>query len=452
MTCAIEALRFLIEHRTAMLSVGMLTLLESVSWDFYYLIEEQGAWFLLASSRSARPVETAAQVELRSIIERLIDLEHRTGNQIQSWRGELVALPNAPQDPEERCLLPGLDSAWVAKMILRTVLCIRTKCSPDEAERIRSRFGFIGVGYAFTGSFVDNVPSLETLDNRALVRLLKAREPMLRGDGSDFCARLGAEPTVAPVPCLRTIHASRELVFFLDVSTRPASGDDFTRKASARMLWVHRACFLEVENDDWDPEADWQSDAADNQEGGRYSPAPDNWHSDETNYDQLAACNFAAGVPGRKTLGLRVRDEEVLLIEIKLAGLLEGPLVEGLFFSRVVSGQTLRELHEAGDVYGGRASISPGYSGSRCVRLFDWWPQNVKKRELSELSPVHEAWHSLPGLKYATLSAGVRVADDGKLFVEDVHYCFPSTSGMGLGIFDGNVEVDIPIAEQVPSP
>jgi hypothetical protein len=487
---ALDVLRFLVEHQTSVLSTGCLTSLEAANKELCNVIRTSGAWYRMVehelygrwprwSAALQIDQESALQIRVRDILTRMLDIDER----MQAAGVDHTPLKERLDFQQWRSMLPTAnpgedDHGRLFKMLVRTVLFIRHECAAFQVERVlelfrRTDFSFSGcfaseMSPPFASSMVittEEPPLLKHFGLAALRKLLIGRTPMLHGDGSLICT----DPTFAPTPWLA--HAPPEgLSFFLDLASRVSSAESFSPTVSARMLWMHKANRLEVENDDWDPEADWVDD--DEDDSGRYyrggySPDPSNWHSDETHFDALAACNFAPGLPGRPSLSLPVRANEVLLIEIKLTGQLEprkvsatqykfdasrmeNGLFDGLFFSRVVTGQTLRGLYDAGDMYDmstDGASTSPGEqgNGSRTVCLFSYWAENVKKRELSELHSVHDDWYSFPGLKYTSLTAEVRMAD-GMLFVDDVHFTFPSTSGMGQGVFDGGIELSLPIA------
>jgi len=288
---------------------------------------------------------------------------------------------------------------------------------------------------------------------------------------ADGCAHPGLEcakpPWYNPMP-----SEIIGITVYLDISVRSSPHAPFHRKESVRMLWLRRSFMVDVENDDWDPEA--------GEEEQEY-----NWHSDPTWFDQLAACNLSGGQPGsRPTLDQRLRDDDELLIEIKLTAQLperQGRVVSHAFqhqhnpsseplvlhnrvvapeelgmhnlllFARIIPVQKLRALYNQGDVYAAYSDYhgtTPGYNGSVCVRLFNSFKENVPSAP--ELSSVPEAldelWSS-PGMQYTEMKAGIEMLPDGTLVLQDVHLTFPSQSIHGGGFFDGVID-SLPLAPQ----
>ena len=300
-----------------------------------------------------------------------------------------------------------------------------------------------------------------------LRKLLHGRRAML-----DHSGKLLTEDHTSAMPFVPFMHKPVGLTFMLDVHSLPATAASdarFIRRLSTSMLWMHHADRLEVENEEYD---DWMmhgGGVGSDDDDSDYS-AP--WHSDETYFDELAACNFVGGRPGRPPLGVLIRDDETYLLEIKLLGQLPAArfpsfeeisqerrhidgeddafLQNGLFFSSRVSGRLLRDLYDAGDCYGGRAgALSPGYGGARAVKLYDYWRQNVRRMELTSLPAHLEGWNAVPGLMYTVLVAGLRLDPSGQLFLEDVHMTFAANSGMSQGAFEAQSrEMWLAIADQ----
>jgi hypothetical protein len=348
----------------------------------------------------------------------------------------------------ELCVAVRSDErAWLSRehpthcdVTTRKVLCrtvrgsILSPTSSDDALILRLFPGTLGFGEM--GRRFMACP-LAHLDSSSLDQLLRGRRAMLCHDG-----RLVTDAEM-DMPRVPFMGDPTGLSFMLDVHSLPAEASQqatFERRLSSPMLWMHHADRLEVEN--YDELPDWGGGCGSHDELEDGAP----WSSDETYYDELAACNFCAGRPGRRTLELLVREDESYLLEIKsleIKPLFLPPhsamtrhLAEGLFFSSRVPGRVLHELYEKGDCYHGRALISPGYAGARNVKLYDYWRQNVHRCELAQLPSHLEGWASVPGIKYTVLVAGLRKDNSGRLFLEDVHMSFASNSGMGQGVFE----------------
>ena len=450
------------------------------------LVTDEGLNVLLQHHHEQLPPETLALIE---------SLSHELRAAVRSdphiW---LKASENRMAD---------CSRAATCKLLHRTVRSLGPTLSEAARTRCLSLFGgTLGFGESGQALFEGGLDLMRAADTPELVKLLDGRRAMLKRSGGLIEAakrKIVSAPSGSSWPLLVPDGMER-LSFILDVHTLPSSAPPdalFERRLSMCMLWMHNGGRLEVDNDEYE---DWLMSGGGS--GGSDDEYDEYDASDETMYDDLAACNFGTGPlsAGRPTLGLLVRRDETLLLEIKLVGQLNddddgagdngdddnddddndddddadadadddadeadddddddaedgqpigwtratppknpGVLDNALFFSSIVSGQTLYELYEAGDCYNGRGRVAAAPQGGRNVKLYDYWAQNVRKRNLSRLpSHLEEAWGSLPGLKHTFLLAGLRKTEDGQLFLEDVHFSFPSGSGMSKGVFDIN--------------